>query len=67
MGEPAIGATVKVPGTGIGTMTDMDGNYSLKVPSDASQLEFSYMGMETQTLPITGGKVDIKLGQSSKQ
>ena len=66
MGEPAIGATVKVPGTGIGTMTDMDGNYSLKVPSDASQLEFSYMGMETQTLPITGGKVDIKLGQSSK-
>ncbi|MBP3467300.1 MAG: TonB-dependent receptor [Paludibacteraceae bacterium] len=67
MGEPAIGATVKVPGTGIGTMTDMDGNYSLKVPSDASQLEFSYMGMETQTLPITGGKIDIKLGQSSKQ
>lgn len=67
MGEPAIGATVKVPGTGIGTMTDMDGNYTLKVPSDASQLEFSYMGMETQTLPITGGKVDIKLGQSSKQ
>ena len=67
MGEPAIGATVKVPGTGIGTMTDMDGNYTLKVPSDAKQLEFSYMGMETQTLPITGGKVDIKLGQSSKQ
>ena len=67
MGEPAIGATVKVPGTGIGTMTDMDGNYSLKVPSDASQLEFSYVGLETQTLPITGGKIDVKLGQSTKQ
>ena len=66
-GEPAIAATVKVPGTGIGTMTDMDGNYTLKVPSDATQLEFSYVGLETQTLPITGGKIDVKLGQSTKQ
>lgn len=67
MGEPAIGATVRVPGTGIGTMTDMDGNYTLKVPSDAKQLEFSYMGLDTQTLPITGGKVDVKFGSSAKE
>lgn len=66
-GQPAIGAPVKVPGTTIGTMTDLDGNYSLEVPDNATQLEFSYMGMESQTVAITGNKASVKLGSSSKQ
>ena len=44
-GDPAIGATVLVKGSTIGTVTDIDGNYSLSnVPSNAT-LEFSYIGM----------------------
>ena len=46
-GEPIIGANVTVPGTSIGTVTDMDGNYSFTAPSD-SKLQISYIGYTTQ-------------------
>ena len=42
--EPIIGANVKVIGTSLGTVTDLDGNYQLKVPSSATKIEFSYIG-----------------------
>lgn len=51
-GEPVIGATVVVPGTTVGTVTDADGHFSLKVSSDAKQLTFSYVGMQSQTLNV---------------
>ena len=44
---PLPGATVVVKGTTIGTVTDIDGNYSLKVPSPNSTLVFSFIGMKT--------------------
>lgn len=44
--NPIIGATVRIQGTSIGTMTDFDGNYSIyAAPGDT--LVFSYIGMET--------------------
>lgn len=53
-GEPIIGATILIKGTGQGTITDMDGNYTLaNVPGDAV-LQFSYVGMETQEIPVSG-------------
>lgn len=53
-GEPAIGVTVLVKGTSNGTVTDMDGNYSLSnVPGDAT-LVFSYIGMMTLEEPLNG-------------
>jgi TonB-linked SusC/RagA family outer membrane protein len=53
-GEPIIGATILIKGTGQGTVTDMDGNYTLQnVPEDAI-LQFSYVGMETQEIPVSG-------------
>jgi len=52
-GEPVIGAFVQVQGTTTGTMTDIDGKYSIDVPDFAkSVLEFSMMGMVTQTIPV---------------
>ena len=50
--EPVIGASVVVPGTTIGVMTDIDGNFALEVPNSAKTLVFSYMGMKSQELPI---------------
>ena len=41
-GEPIIGASVIVPGTKNGTVTDIDGNFSLKVPEGTKTLRFSY-------------------------
>ncbi|MDR1601834.1 MAG: SusC/RagA family TonB-linked outer membrane protein, partial [Tannerella sp.] len=52
-GEPLIGATVIVKGTGIGTTTDIDGNFNFNVPQNAT-LEISYVGMITQ---------EVKAGQ----
>lgn len=54
-GIPLIGVNVIVKGTVIGTATDLDGNYSLKVPEGATELEISYTGFETQTIDISSG------------
>ena len=51
-GEALISATVVEVGTSNGTITDFDGNYSLAVSSDATQLEISYTGYGTQTVNI---------------
>jgi len=54
-GEPIPGVSVVVSGqTTIGTSTDMDGNYSLQVPSDAETLVFSFVGMQTLEEDIDG-------------
>ena len=55
-GEPLMAAAVAQVGTGNGTVTDMDGNYSITVPSNAS-LQFSFMGYVTQTISVNGRSV----------
>ncbi|WP_159519891.1 SusC/RagA family TonB-linked outer membrane protein [Sunxiuqinia indica] len=52
-GQPLPGVTVSVLGTINGTVTDIDGNYTLEVPTDAT-LVFSYIGMETQRIEVDG-------------
>lgn len=54
-GEPLVGATVKVKGDAkIGTMTDIDGNYTLSVPAGCT-LEFSCIGVLPQNVKVTSG------------
>ena len=56
-GDPIIGASVMVQGTTMGTVTDIDGKFSLDVPA-GKKLVVSYIGMVTQTLsPKAGMKV----------
>lgn len=50
--ETLIGASIVVKGTTIGTVTDFDGNYSLIVPADATELIFSYVGYEPKSVSI---------------
>lgn len=55
-GETVIGASVVQKGnTGNGTITDIDGNFTLTVPSNAT-LVFSYVGMTTQDVAVKGQK-----------
>ena len=56
-GEPLIGAGVVVEGTTIGTVTGLDGDYTLTVPADAVNLVFSFIGLSDQTVPIAGQTV----------
>lgn len=51
-GEPVIGVNISVPGTTIGTVTDIDGNYSLSVPKGSS-LRFTYIGYLEQQFTVT--------------
>lgn len=53
--ETLIGASIVVKGTTIGTVTDFNGNYSLTVPSDASELLFSYVGYNSKSVTIPKG------------
>ena len=55
-GEPVILVNVLQLGTSNGTVTDMDGNYTISVPSNSS-LQFSFMGYVTQTIPVNGRSV----------
>lgn len=60
--EPLIGANVLVSGTTTGTITDIDGTYSLSVPEGTNSLEISYAGYTTQTVAIgTSSVLDISL------
>ena len=56
-GEPCIGATVMIQGTKQGTKTDLNGRFTITVPS-GKKLVFSYVGMNTQTL---SAKNDMKV------
>lgn len=56
-GDPVIGCTVREKGTNAGTVTDIDGNYSIKVASANATLIFSYVGFETQEVKLAGRKV----------
>ena len=51
-GMPLISASVSELGTSNGTVTDIDGNYSLQVSSESSVLVFSYVGYQTQELTV---------------
>ena len=56
-GEPLIGAAVRVVGSTSGTVTDYDGQYTLQNVQSDAQLEFSYVGYETQTIAVSGKSV----------
>ena len=52
-GEPIIGANVKVVGTTSGTISDMDGKFSLNAPT-GSKVEISFIGYQTQVITVQG-------------
>ncbi len=55
--EPIVGASVLVKGTTLGTITDMNGRYSINnIPVNAKSLVISFVGMKTQELAIKGGE-----------
>lgn len=54
-GDPVIGATVvEVGSKGNGTVTDIDGNYSITLKSRSSQVSFSAIGYETMKVGVKG-------------
>ena len=62
-GEPIIGASVVISGTKNGTVTDIDGNFTLVSTSETPTLNISYVGFDTQNIKVRQGqsvKVTLK-------
>ena len=51
-GEPLIGVSVMIKGSTTGTVTDFDGNFTLKSVPSSAQLQFSYIGFQTQVVNV---------------
>lgn len=51
--DPVIGATIKIPGTTIGTVADIDGRFSITLPSNSSDLRFNYIGYIEKQIKAT--------------
>ena len=70
-GMPLPGVSVIVKGTTIGTATDMDGKYTLNVPSDAQVLQFSYIGYATQEVALAGrtngASIDVVMQSAAEE
>lgn len=67
-GEPVIGASVKVTGTTMGTVTDFDGNFTFNHLPDGKKLEISYIGYSTQVIDPKGkDNISVKLIEDNKQ
>ncbi|GAB5554241.1 MAG: TonB-dependent receptor [Saprospiraceae bacterium] len=68
-GLPLIGATVQVKGASFtGTVTDVDGAYSIDVPNSNDTLIVSYIGYLTQEVPVNGRSVvDVSLTENISQ
>ncbi|MDR2232585.1 MAG: TonB-dependent receptor [Tannerella sp.] len=56
-GESLIGVSVAIKGTTSGTVTDVDGKYSLQQVSSRAVLEFSYVGYQTREVAVNGQTV----------
>lgn len=60
-GETLIGVNIRIKGTDVGTVSDIDGKFSIEVTSE-SQLEVSYVGYKTETLMVGDlGVMNIKM------
>lgn len=62
---PLIGASVLVSGTTRGTVTDMDGNYSIEA-EQGETLEFSYMGYATQRIEVTSSTINVTMTEDTE-
>ena len=65
-GMPVIGAGVMVEGTTLGTATDMDGRYTITVPSNAT-LTIQSIGFKTESIPVRGrARIDATLSSDQE-
>lgn len=67
-GSPLPGVHIKVQGSTLGTVTDINGQYSLNLPNDKSPLEFSFIGYISQVVSASGKSVlTVRLQPDTKK
>ena len=67
-GEFLLGVSIVLKGTSVGTVTDIDGNYSIEVPDDHAILVFSYLGYSTRELSVKEkNRIDVILIEDTQK
>ncbi|MBN2519526.1 MAG: carboxypeptidase-like regulatory domain-containing protein, partial [Bacteroidales bacterium] len=67
-GEPLPGVNIVVEGTTIGTISDLEGNYSIKVTEAGASLVYSFIGYVQQVIPVAGKDViDVVMEEETKE
>ncbi len=65
-GQPVVGATVTVEGLFTGTITDINGQYTISVPGADAALNYSFIGYRNQKVEVNGQtKIDVKLEEDA--
>lgn len=60
--NPVIGATVRIVDTELGSITDVEGKFLIdNVPESASEIQISYIGFQTQVIPIQENEIIVQL------
>ncbi|HEY9195836.1 MAG TPA: SusC/RagA family TonB-linked outer membrane protein, partial [Mucilaginibacter sp.] len=66
-GQPLPGVSVKLRGSNLGTVTDLNGKYTLTMPDGKGTLEFGFLGFTTQAVPVNGqATINVTLLEESK-
>lgn len=63
--QPLIGCSVTVVGTSLSTVTGHDGRYSITMPRDKKQLQFSFVGYQTQTQRVNGSTLNVRMKEDT--
>lgn len=66
-GEPLVGVTIQTVGAQNGTVTNIDGQFSLKVAKTPAQIKVSYLGYKEQTVTANGQEMTIKLQSTAQE
>ena len=67
-GLPLIGVTVLVPGTNFATVTDLNGDYSVRVPGSSAKISYSYVGYQTQEIAVgTQTTINLTMQESTAE
>jgi hypothetical protein len=64
---PLSGVSITVPGSTIGAVTDANGQYSIIIPNNADNLNFSYIGYNFETIPITNSQMNVALTENTQK
>ena len=64
--EPLVGVNIRVLGSKNGTVTDIDGSYSISVTDNNQVLQFSYLGYKTVSAPANKSVIDITLAEDTQ-
>ncbi len=66
-GQPLPGANVMIKGTTVGTVTDVNGYYSLTLTGDARTIVYSFIGYTSEEIPVEGNVMDVAMKPDIQQ